>query len=154
MSEETEGESYPRLPTSAELDRFINAAGPSLRRISIFLLNCDANVSETLLLDWQQVDLAERRARLVSGANERMAQIEPRVLELLERLPHRTGRVFRRPDGQDYVADTSRGGHLKTAFREACLRANVPSISARTLIRIRKIRQMIARLGWGFDDAA
>jgi integrase len=128
-----------RLPASDELDRFLKAAGPSLKRIAIFLLHTHVTVEAALRLEWHQLDLARRRLRLRFGRRkrERVISLDPRVTEMLARFLHREGKVFRRPDGSPYQTVTNRGGQLKTAFRGACSRAGVPSITPRTLQRVR-----------------
>jgi integrase len=50
------------------------------------------------------------------------------VLEL-SKLPHRTGAVFRRPDGQPYRRKLEGGGQIKTAFKGACRRAGIDDFS-------------------------
>jgi integrase len=55
--------------------------------------------------------------------------VHPRVIAALEKLPHREGRVFRRPDGLAYSEKDDGGGQIKTAFRGACRRAGIPNFS-------------------------
>jgi integrase len=134
-----------RLPSSDELDRFVKAAGPSLKRIAIFLLHTDISVGVALRLEWHQIDLAKRQLRLRPGCGEgeRLISLHPRAVEMLARFLHRDGKVFRRPDGSPYQTTALRGGQLKTAFRGACLRAGVPPITPRTLRRVWVARQAV-----------
>jgi integrase len=146
-----------RLPSSDEIDRFVKAAGPSLKRIAIFLLHTDISVGATLRLEWHQVDLAKRKlcVGIGDGGRERLISLHPRVVEMLGHFLHRNGKVFRRPDGSSYQAIVRRGGQLKSAFRGACLRAEVSPITPRTLRRVWAARQTGSDFeNWGKRNAA
>ena len=51
--------------------------------------------------------------------------LHPRALAALANLPHRAGKVFRRPDKQLYEPTDGEGGQIKTAFKGACRRAGI-----------------------------
>jgi len=51
--------------------------------------------------------------------------LHPRALAALANLPHRAGKVFRRPDKQLYEPKDGEGGQIKTAFKGACRRAGI-----------------------------
>ena len=138
------------LPSSTEIDRFMRAASPSLKKIAVFLLYTGASVRETLELEWDQVDLNRRQLR----SNGRTMHLHARVAEMLARSLHRHGRVFRRPDGAPYKSTTLRGGQLKTAFRGACQRASIQNITARTLHCIWAARQTTTAFNGGRRNAA
>jgi integrase len=124
-----------RLPAACEVDRFVHACPPSLRRIVLFVLCTGATASEAVYLDWSQVDLNRGTVCLSirSSSPGRNVPLDSRVIELLERLPHRSGMVFLRPHGGEYSQRRESGGQLKSAFRGACYRAGVLGITPRTL---------------------
>ncbi len=144
------------LPSSAELDRFTKAAGPSLKRVIRFLRSTGMTVRETLELDWTQVDLTKRRLRLTPkrDGSERLIVLDLDIVEMLARFLHRTGRVFRRPDGRPYAVKHDAGGLLKSAFRGASDRAGVERITPRTLRRVWENERLQSHLEGGCSDAA
>lgn len=144
------------LPSSAEFYRFKNAAGPSLKRIALFLVQTGTSVRETLELEWHQVDLASHQMRLPPkyGGSARFIALRPRVVEMLAKFLHRNGRVFRRPDGHPYALKHDVGGQLKSAFRGACRRAGVARITPRTLRRIWASRRMLSDFDGAYGDDA
>lgn len=138
------------IPTPDELDRFVKAAGPSLKRVALFLLYSGATVGDALQMEWHQVDLAKRQLCLPAKrqGGVKLVSLHPRLVEMLGRMLHRNGRVFRRPDGSPYQTIVQRGGRLKIAFRGACLRAGVPPITPRTLRRVWVARQAASDADW------
>ena len=128
------------LPAAEDVDRFINAAGPSLRRISVFLIGTGRTVRETLQLDWQQVNLAHRTAQVRNPRGQIVTvTLPPRVVEMLARFMCRNGKIFRRPDGSPYSERVSAGGQLKKAVEGAQRRSGV-KISPRILRQIWRSR--------------
>jgi integrase len=123
-----------RALTIAEANRLIEACRGHLRPLVIFMLYTGARVGEALWLDWREVDLDRRHVVFVETKNgdRRGVPLHPRVVAALANQPHRTGEVFRRPDGLPYEAldaddpgETSAGGRIKTAFRGAVRRAGL-----------------------------
>ena len=113
--------------TPDEADRLIEAASPHLKPMLIFLFYTGARVSEMIYLDWRQVDLQRQHVAFLETKNgePRGVPLHTRVVVALSNLPHRDGRVFRRPDGQGYALVTNAGGQIKTAFNGACRRAGI-----------------------------
>ena len=106
----------------------MNSEIARLRALLHFLLCTGARLSEALDLDWQDVDLAERRAvfRETKNGFDRLAHLPSACVVTLANLPGREGAVFRRPDRQPY-ADRHRleGGQIRAGFRGACRRAGL-----------------------------
>ncbi len=129
----------PELPedrvrwiTYEEAEQLIAACSDHLRPLVVFLLYTGARAGEALWLDWSQVNLVRDHVSFLKTKNRkpRGVPLHPRVVAELANLAHRTGEVFRRPDGQPYVRpksidDTSAGTRIKTAFRAACRRAGI-----------------------------
>jgi integrase len=113
------------LPSEAE--RLIDAAGPRVRPLLLFLLGTGARMSEALELDWRDVDLTGARAIFwrTKNGHRRNAALPPRVVASLAGLPHRNGRVFRHRGGHYEGRDRGYGGQIKTAWRGAIRRAGL-----------------------------
>jgi integrase len=119
-----------RYLTPPEADSLISACETHLRPLVIFLFYTGCRVGEALHLDWREVDVAGRQVQFLKTKNgkARGVPLHPRILDALGKLPHREGRVFRRPDGEPYAETADRaasGGSIKTAFRAACRRAGI-----------------------------
>jgi integrase len=116
-----------RYLTPDEADRLIVACGEHIRPLVIFLIYTGCRIGEALHLDWREVDLARRHVQFLKTKNgeARGAPLHARIEEALKKLPHREGRVFRRPDGHAYQEKLDGGGSIKTAFRGACRRAGL-----------------------------
>ena len=121
----------PNPLTPAQAEALVVAAAPHLRPIAIFLFCTGARTGEALHLDWQDVDLRGARATFWEGKTKtgkrRVAGLPPRAIATLAALPHRTGHVFRRDDGEPYELRAGNGGVIRTAWSGACLRAGLPS---------------------------
>jgi integrase len=117
-----------RWVTHAEAARMIECAAPHLRPLVTFLFYTGARVAEAIELEWRDVDLSRARVAFVDTktGERRGVPLHEAVVVTLANLPHKTGRVFRRPDGQPY-ADKGRreGGQFKRAFAGMCRRAEV-----------------------------
>jgi integrase len=109
-----------------EANRLIEACADHLRPLVIFLIYTGARVGEALWLDWRYVDLERRQVIFPKTKNgeERGVPLAERVIDALNKLPHRKGEVFRRPDGLPYARprneedeNQSAGSRIKTAFR-------------------------------------
>lgn len=114
-----------------EADQLIAAASPHFRPLLIFLIYTGARVSEALYLDWCHVDLSKPHVSFVKTKNgeARGVPLHPRVVKELSNLQHRSGAVFRRPDGLPYNPRKEGGGQIKTAFMGACRRAGITDFS-------------------------
>lgn len=117
-----------RYLTRAEAERLIQGAAPHLRPIVTFMFSTGCRVSEALYLDWQDVDLANSRLVFwdTKNSDNRGIPLNERAVETIAAMPHRTGAVFRRPDGQPYAHRNGEGGgQLKTAWKSMLKRAQV-----------------------------
>lgn len=121
-----------------EAERLIAASGCHLRPLLVFLLYTGARAGEALWLDWDNVDLDRRHVTFPKTKNgePRGVPLHPRVVMELRSLPHRTGAVFRSPNGTPYArrrpgddSDTSAGSRMKTAFQGACRRAGIANFT-------------------------
>ena len=135
----------PKLPkgrvrwlTLAEARRLIAACAPHMAPLVTFLLFTGARAGEALWLDWRNVDLRRRQVQFLDTKNgdSRGVPLHPEVIAVLKSLKHRSGMVFRRPDGKPYDGlregddnDRSAGTRIKTAFRAACRRAGIEDFS-------------------------
>jgi integrase len=121
-----------RWITLEEADRLIDACSDHLRPLVIFMLYTGARTGEALWLDWRNVDLSRGHVSFPKTKNgeARGVPLHTRVVAALANLPHKTGEVFRRPDGKPYsrprnMGDTSAGTRIKNAFAGACRRAGI-----------------------------
>jgi len=116
-----------RWLTPAEAGRLVAACGDHLRPIVILMLYTGARVSEALYLDWNEVNLSGRQVAYLDTKNgeDRGVPLHPVALAALANLPHRSGAVFRRPDGEPYEVKDEEGGQIKTAFMGAVRRAGL-----------------------------
>ena len=117
-------------------NRLIDACGGHLRPLVLFMIYTGARIGEALWLDWRDIDLARRHVVFPKTKNggARGVPLHDRVVVSLANLPHRTGEVFRRPDGLPYerpkrADDTSAGSRIKKAFAGACSRAGIVDFS-------------------------
>jgi integrase len=116
-----------------EAKRLVEACGPHLRPLVIFMLGTGCRIGEALWLDWRQVELARAHVTFPKTKNgePRGVPLHSGVIAALANLKHRDGCVFRRPNGLPYERladsddDTSAGRRIATAFRAACKRAGV-----------------------------
>lgn len=121
-----EGRTLFLLPDQASA--LCAAANPALRVLIESIIGFGPRMSEILELEWSDVDLRGGRAILwkTKTGKRRNADLPPGIVAMLANLPHRNGKVIRRPDGQPY-ADKGReeGGQCKTAWRTAKRRAGI-----------------------------
>jgi integrase len=120
-----------RWLTPAEADKLIDACSPHLRPLVIFLFYTGARLSEALYLDWRQVDLTRGEVQFLETKNgdARGVPLHPRLQASLDAMKHRSGAVFRRPDGEPYAQKNDGGGQIKTGFYGACRRAGTTDFS-------------------------
>lgn len=116
-----------RWITHEEADRLIEASARHLKPLLVFLFYTGARLSEALYLDWREVDLNRAHVAFLDTktGEDRGVPLHPRVIAELANLSHRTGMVFRRPDGRPYEEKQDGGGQIKTAFKGACRRAGI-----------------------------
>jgi integrase len=126
-----------RWLTEDDAERLIDAASPQLRPLIIFLLMTGARLGEALGLDWRDVDLSRAHVSFLDTKNgeSRGVPLHDRVIDALTALPHRSGHVFRKPDGKPYPSTATKGGggQIKTAFAGACKRAGISDLSPHDL---------------------
>lgn len=87
----------PRVASEAWLDAFmVHAPNPRIAALVQFMAMTGARVSEAVALDWRQVDIAGATATLLKtkGGDARVATLPGPLLDTLEALPHRKGKVF------------------------------------------------------------
>lgn len=111
-----------------EADRLIAAAAPHLKPIVKFMLSTGARVGEVLTLQWEDVDLTKKRLVFwdTKNTDNRGVSLNKEAVSVLAALPHRSGAVFRRPDGKPYEDRGGEGGgQLKTAWRTMLKRAGI-----------------------------
>ncbi len=117
-----------RYATHEEAERMIACAADHLKPLVVFLFSTGARLSEALYLDWRHVDLQAARVSFHGTKNgeSRGVPLHPRAVQELSQLPHRTGAVFRRPDGQPYSDRRGAGGgQIKTAWATMLRRAGM-----------------------------
>lgn len=114
-----------------DADRLIRHCSPHLKPLVTFLFYTGARLSEALYLDWHGVDLNRAHVHFAETKNgeARGIPLHARIIADLANLRHRTGAVFRRPDGLPYVVKDDGGGQIKTAFKGACKRAGIANFS-------------------------
>jgi integrase len=122
-----EPRSRDRWITPEQAQRLIDCCSPHLRPLVLFLFFTGARLSEALYLDWQDVDLGNSHVqfRETKNGEARGVPLHAVVVAALANMRHRSGAVFRRPDGQPYERKLDGGGQIKTAFRGACRRAGI-----------------------------
>ena len=125
------------LPQQCGLDAFARAAGPSLKQIIRFKLETDATEHELLTLEWSQVNVSRKQARLRrANGSTRIVSISGGLAEMLARSSkNQIGRVFRNDHGRPYKVRGNYGGRLKASFDGASKRSGV-KITFLTLHRI------------------
>jgi integrase len=105
---EFKGIERPRQPkgktrwlTLEEAERLVDACSEHLAPPVTFMLYTGARVAEALYLDWSEVDLARAHVVFLDTKNgeDRGVPLHPSAIAALANLPHRTGAVFRKPDG-------------------------------------------------------
>lgn len=115
-----------------EVVRIISEASEHLKPLLIFLAGTGVRVSEALELEWKDVDLTGRVAVVwQKQGTERFVNLPPVIMQMLERLPHRSGRVFRpqhhgKVGAGYYDSGRNSGGQFKKGWAGACKRAGMP----------------------------
>lgn len=123
-----QGPERVRYISTQEAERLIAAASDHLRPLVIFLLGTGARLSEALYLDWREVDLANRHVMFIKTKNgeRRGVPLHGKVVAALQALPHSSGAVFRRPDGNAYMSRGGEGGgQVKSAWSNMLRRAGI-----------------------------
>jgi integrase len=131
------------LPNEADLWKFVHACRPHLKRIVVFLLRTGVGVADALQLDWVEVDLVGRTARITSpNGHARLVLLDEIVAGRLAQTPPelRVGKVFLTHRGRPYRPRACAGGQLKSALAYAWKKAGV-KITPSTLKRIWRARR-------------
>ena len=121
--------------TPSEAEALVAAASKHVRPLLEFLLCTGARMGETIDLEWTMVNLQHNRVVLrgekengergTKSGDDRIVDLPPRAVAALANIPgDRTGRVFRKPNGDPYRStnDTkvgASGGQIKRAFATA-----------------------------------
>lgn len=110
----------PRVATEEWLAAFMRNANPNMAALVQFMAMTGARISEAVALDWRQVSLSEETATLLKtkGGDARVATLPGPLLDTLEALPHRKGKVF------GYKSRQS----IQTAWKSAETRAGIEHI--------------------------
>ena len=116
-----------RWITQDEANRLIGKSARHLKPLLTFLFYTGARLSEALYLDWRHVDLTRAHVAFLDTKtdDDRGIPLHPGVVAALANLPHKSGAVFRRPDGKPYEFNEDSGGQIKTGFNGACRRAGI-----------------------------
>lgn len=115
----------PKIILPFEAVRLVEAAAPHLRPVLMTMFGLGSRVSETLAIEWPNVDLqASRVSYIQKGGRWRHGVVlPPAVVAALAGLPGpRTGKVFRFPRGTrqvEYRTAQMYGGQIFTAFGRA-----------------------------------
>lgn len=125
---EHEGRTIYFMPEEAEA---VIACANHLAPLLIFLGCTGVRLGEARGLRWDDrpapIDLIGRRLLLFAdqtkARKQRIVELTPRAVEVLRSLPHRSGSVFRRPDGEPYTSENR--DPMKTAYAAALRRANL-----------------------------
>jgi integrase len=93
-----------RWITHEEASRLIASCSPHLKPLVFFLLYTGARCGEALWLDWRNLDLPRSHVQFLNTKNgeSRGVPLHKDLMAELANLPHRTGEVFRKPDGRPY----------------------------------------------------
>lgn len=126
-----------RWVTTEEAEKLVANAAPHIAPLVVFLLYTGARMSEALGLDWRDVDLGAGWAvfrETKRKGEDRGVPLHPLVVETLERMKHRQGRVFLTRAGTPYY-DSGKlaGGQVKTGWAGMCRRAGVSGVTPHTL---------------------
>ena len=115
-----------------EAERLIEACAPHLKPLVTFLFFTGARAGEAVWLDWSAVDLDKAQVTFHDTKNgeTRSVPLNSRLVKIIAMQGHREGEVFRTPSGEPYtrparIDDTSAGARIKTAFKSACVRAEI-----------------------------
>ncbi len=95
-------DSLPFIPTESEIDELISNAGTKTSAVLQLLKETGARIGEVLSLKWTEVD-TERLVvsiRPEKGSDARQLRITPKCLMMLNRLPHKSERIY--PIRADY----------------------------------------------------
>ncbi len=129
------------------------------RPLYLFLQHTGARPAEALFVNWSQINFRRREVFFAAskGAEERVLPLASVVISALEALPHRSGSVFRRPDGEPYKRSRRAASAMKTAFSTACRRAAIEDFTLRDvrvtwciwqLAVCRDLDVLVSRGGW------
>jgi len=124
-----------RWLTLGEAGRLISEASEHMAPLLTFMLYTGARVAEAVYLRWEQVDLTRQHVAFLDTKNgtDRGVPLHPMAIAALANLPHKTGAVFRRPDGRAYALKGEGGGQIRRAFAGACRRAGIKDATPHTL---------------------
>jgi integrase len=126
-----------------EAEKFVAACSEHFAPFATFLIGTGCRLSEALYLDWNEVDLDGGYAIIMGPTDDddddyqtkngraRTIPLSLRVLAALRKLPHRTGAVFRKADGEPYArwdAEGVGGRHVHNSFVWACKRAGLKHV--------------------------
>jgi integrase len=118
--------------TIDQANRLLRAAAPHSRQWYLFPMLEGSRVSETLDLDWPDVQLNDSWAVLRDtkrNGEARGIALHPQIVEMLRAVPvaKPKGRVFKTDDGVGY-AESEGGGRGKTGWNRTCRRAGISNL--------------------------
>jgi integrase len=118
--------------TADQANRLLRAASPTNRRWYLFSMMEGTRVSETLDLDWADVQLDRSWAIIRDTKNndeDRGIALHRQIIEMLSVVPEaeRVGKVFKSAHGEAY-AEAEGGGRGKTGWNATKRRAGIRSL--------------------------
>jgi integrase len=86
----------PFIPTEEELDTLINAGRPKTACLLQSLKETGARIGEMLLVKWTDIDTQRRTISITpeKGSNPRILPISPKLIDMLNQIPHNNEHVF------------------------------------------------------------
>jgi integrase len=84
------------IPTEEELDILINAGRPKTACLLQTLKETGARIGEMAFLKWSDVDTARRTISITAekGSNSRILPISPKLIDMLNQIPHASDHIF------------------------------------------------------------
>jgi integrase len=92
----TQESRLPFIPTEAEIDSLISAGSPKTAALLQLLKETGARIGEIEKLQWTHIDQERKTIYITAekGSNSRILPISPKLIAMLNNLPHINGNVF------------------------------------------------------------
>ncbi len=113
-----------RILNGAEARKLLECAAAGIRPVLIVALNTGMRRNEILSLKWRGVDFVKGFILIEDSKSgkSRKVPMNAAVFETLKALPRSSEHVFFNPETKDHIKD------IKTAFRAACVRAEIKGL--------------------------